>query len=398
MKPTSAAQNPVTADPVVIRAVKNSKQIKEFIETPWYIYADDPAWVAPLKLERRLHFSRFNPFLKHGRWQGWLAYRNDRPVGRISAQVDDLHRQRYGQNTGHFGFIEGIEDTQVFSALCQAAEDWLLTQGATEISGPMGFSLNQECGLLVEGFQHPAVLMMPHSRSWYGKLLEEQGYSPVKDLLAYWVNVDFEATEVLLRVLKRYDGKIKLRSLNRARFAEEMELLRDLFNDAWSENWGFVPFTREEFAELGTALRLFVPDEFIQIAEINGEAVAFIAALPNINELIRDLDGSLLPFGWLKLLWRVKRGQATTGRVPLMGVRKQYQKKAVGSALTFLIVDAVRHKLFERGIKEVEMSWILENNTGMRGFLENVIECSVYKRYRLYRKTLKADSDDVAKL
>ena len=385
-------QNLVTKSAIDVRAVQNRREIKEFIRVPWAIYADDPAWIAPLKLERRLHFSSLNPFFKHGRWQGWIAYKSDKAVGRISAQIDDLHRERYGQNTGHFGFLEAIEDTQVFAALCKTAEKWLLEQGATEISGPLGFSLNQECGLLVEGFQHPPVLMMPHSRPWYGKLLEEQGYLPAKDLLAYWVNVDFEPTEVLLRVLRRYDGKIKLRTLNRSRFGEEMELLRDIFNDAWSENWGFVPFTRAEFAELGTSLRLLVPDEFIQIAEIDDEAVAFIAALPNINELITDLNGSLFPFGWLKLIWRIKKRRAVTGRVPLMGVRKKYQKKAVGSALTFLIVDAVRHKLFERGIKEVEMSWILENNTGMRAFLENVIECSIYKRYRLYQKTLEAET------
>jgi GNAT superfamily N-acetyltransferase len=381
-------QNLATKSVIDVRAVQNSRGIKEFIRVPWAIYADDPAWIAPLKLERRLHFSSLNPFFKHGRWQGWVAYMNDKPVGRISAQIDDLHRERYGQNTGHFGFLEAIEDTQVFSALCKMAENWLLEQGATEISGPLGFSLNQECGLLVEGFESPPVLMMPHSRPWYGKLLEEQGYLPAKDLLAYWVNVDFEPSEVLLRVLNRYDGKIKLRTLNRSRFGEEMELLRDMFNDAWSENWGFVPFTRAEFAELGTSLRLLVPDEFIQIAEIDGEAVAFIAALPNINELITDLNGSLFPFGWLKLIWRLKKGRAVTGRVPLMGVRKKYQKKAIGSALTFLVVDAVRHKLFERGIKEVEMSWILENNTGIRAFLENVVECSIYKRYRIYQKKL----------
>ncbi|MFT5132991.1 MAG: GNAT superfamily N-acetyltransferase, partial [Gammaproteobacteria bacterium] len=247
-----------------------------------------------------------------------------------------------------------------------------------------------ECGVLVDGFEHPPVLMMPHSRRWYGSLLEEQGYLPAQDLLAYWVNVDFEETQVMKRVLHRYEGKIKLRTLNRSRFAEEMELLRDMFNDAWSENWGFVPFTEAEFAELGMSLRLLVPDELIQIAEIDGQAVAFIAALPNINELISDFNGRLFPFGWLKLMWRVSRRQATTGRVPLMGIRKKYQKKAIGSALTFLVVDAVRHQLFAHGIKEVEMSWILENNSGMRGFLENVIECSMYKRYRVYQKTLTA--------
>jgi GNAT superfamily N-acetyltransferase len=379
----------IASQAIEVRQVNNSKEINEFIRLSWSIYADDSAWIAPLKLERRLHFSSLNPFFKHGKWQGWLAYRNGNPVGRISAQIDDLHRQLYGQNTGHFGFIEAIEDSDVFAALFKTAEDWLLEHGATQITGPLGFSLNQECGLLVDGFEHPPVLMMPHGRPWYGQSLEEQGYIPAQDLLAYWVNVDFEPPKIMDRVLSRYKKKIKLRTLNRSRFADEMELLRDLFNDAWSENWGFVPFTKAEFAELGTSLKMLVPDEFIQIAEIDGEAVAFIAALPNINEIIRDLNGSLFPLGWLKLIWRVKQNQATTGRVPLMGIRKKYQKQAIGSALTFYIVDAVRHRLFDSGIKEVEMSWILENNSGMRGFLESVVGCSIYKRYRLYQKSLE---------
>jgi len=368
---------------------RNSKEINELILLPWKIYSNDPAWIAPLKWERRLHFSTLNPFFKHGRWQGWLAYRNGAPVGRITAQIDEFHRQLYGQNTGHFGFIEAIDDSSVFAALFSAAESWLVENGATQITGPLGFSLNQECGLLVEGFEHPPVLMMPHSRPWYGPRVEEQGYGRTKDLLAYWVNVDFKPPSIMKRVLMRYQSKIKLRTLNRSRFSEEMELLRDLFNDAWSENWGFVPFTQAEFAELGTGLRFLVPDDFIQIAEVNGEAVAFIVALPNINEVIRDLDGSLFPFGWFKLIYRLKKKQIRTGRVPLMGVRKKYQKKAIGSALTFFIVEAVRHRLFARGIGEVEMSWILENNTGIRGFLESVVGCSIYKRYRLYQKTLE---------
>jgi len=382
----------VNVDIIEICSVNTRRDKNEFIKLPWRIYADDPYWVPPLKLERKLHFSSLNPFFKHGKWHAWLAYKEGKPVGRISAQLDELHRERYGGNTGHFGFIEGIDDPEVFKALFNAAEEWLVEQGATEITGPLGFSLNQECGILVEGFETPPVVMMPHSRVWYGKYFEKVGYTPCKDLLAYWVNVDFEPTEVLLRVLKRYDSKIKLRPLNRSRFSEEMELLRDMFNDAWSENWGFVPFTEAEFAELGLSLRFLVPDDLIQIAEVNGEAVAFIAAIPNINELIGDLNGRLFPFGIFKLIWRIKNKRAKTGRVPLMGVRKKYQKKAIGSALTFLIVDAVRHKLFEKGIKEVEMSWILENNTGMRAFLENVIECSIYKRYRLYQKSLKTKS------
>ena len=180
-----------------VRPVNNFIKINRFIRFPSSLYSDDPAWIAPLKLERRLHFSKLNPFFKHGEWQGWLAYRDGQMVGRISAQIDTLHREIYGEDTGHFGFIEAIEDVNVFEALCKVAEKWLYDRGARRITGPLGFSLNQECGLLIDGFEHPPMLMMPHSRPWYGPMLEEQGYSPVKDLLAYWINIDYKPTKMM---------------------------------------------------------------------------------------------------------------------------------------------------------------------------------------------------------
>ena len=370
-----------------VRPVNNFIKINKFIRFPWSVYRDDPAWIAPLKLERRLHFSKLNPFFKHGEWQAWLAYRDGQMVGRISAQIDTLHREIYGEDTGHFGFIEAIEDANVFEALCKVAEKWLYDRGARRITGPLGFSLNQECGLLIDGFEHPPMLMMPHSRPWYGPMLEEQGYSPVKDLLAYWINIGYEPTKMMTALSARYGSKIKIRSLNLQNFTAEMALLRDIFNDAWSENWGFVPFTEAEFTELGTTLRLIVPEEYIQIAEIEGEAVAFIVALPNINEIIKDLNGSLFPLGWLKIIWRIRRAQIKTGRVPLMGVRKKFQNKPISLALVLFIIESVRHNLSARGIKEVEMSWILEDNSAMRHILDHN-DGKMYKRYRLYEKTL----------
>ena len=368
-------------------------KINDFINFPADIYKDDAAWIAPLKLERRLHFSRLNPFFQHASWQAWLALRDGRVVGRICAQVDELHRQRYGDNTGHFGLLELVEDEAVLAALCETAESWLKQRGATQITGPMGFSTNQECGLLVEGFEHSPVVMMPHAMPWYAPMLEARGYQAAKDLLAYWVNVDFETPRIMTRLVKRYASNVRIRKLDRGRFAEEMSVLRDIFNDAWSENWGFVPFTEAEFKELGSSLRLLVPDEYIQIVEIDERPVAFIAALPNINEVAKDLEGSLFPLGWLKLLRRLKNNEAKTGRVPLMGVRKQYQNRPIGMALAFLSIDAVRKELWARGVKEVEMSWILEDNSGMRSILDS-IGSSMYKRYRLFRKDLAVDGGE----
>ena len=373
-----------------IRPLTNRQERRDFINLPWHIYADDPAWVPPLRLERQLHFSASNPFFEHGTWQAWLAYRNGKPVGRISAQIDKLHRQRYGENTGHFGLIEAEDDSAVFTALIHVAEQWLAERQATKISGPFSLSINQESGLLVDGFQTPPSIMMPHGRDWYERLLEEQGYAQVKDLLAYWVKVDFDPPRVMQSLIRRYSNKVTVRSLQRKQLGEEMGTLRDIFNDAWSENWGFVPMTEAEFAELGTSLRLFMPDEYIQIAELGGEPVAFIAALPNLNEVFADMNGSLFPFAWAKLFWRLKRQKLSTCRVPLMGIRKQFQNTPLGMALAFMVIDAVRHAVFARGIREVEMSWILEDNSGMRSILDS-IGSTAYKRYRIYQKNLETD-------
>lgn len=372
---------------VLVRPLANAADMRAFIDVAWSIYADDPAWVPPLKLERRLHFSRYNPFLAHGAWQGWLAYRCGLPVGRISAQVDQLHRRRYGGDTGHFGLLEAQEDPAVFGALTGAAEQWLADRGTRRVSGPFNFSINQECGLLVEGFDRPPSLLMPHGRRGYARLLEEQGYSPAKDLLAYWVRVDFDMPPVMRALLDRYGPRARLRPLRREHLKPELEILRDIFNDAWSRNWGFVPFTEAEFAELGRSLRLFVDDELVQIAEVEGEPAAFIVALPNLNEVLKGLNGSLLPFGWVKLLRLLKGRRIRTGRVPLMGVRRRFQNKPLGLALAFLIIEAVRQALFARGIFEVEMSWILEDNSGMRNILDS-IGSTLYKRYRIYEKIL----------
>ena len=372
---------------ITVRPVMTYRDMSKFIEIPWRVYANDPLWVPPLRLERRFHFSRFNPFFKHGEWQAWIAFQNDQPVGRISAQIDSLHQERYGADSGHFGLLECIDDSEVFAALILNAEAWLASRQVHHVSGPFNLSINQECGILVDGFDTPPVIMMPHSPRWYGRLLEEQGYLPVKDLLAYKVRVDFEIPRVMQVMINRFSAKITLRTLQRNNFDEEMETLRDIFNDAWSDNWGFIPFTREEFAELGTSLRLLLPDEFIQIAEVDGKAAAFMVGLPNLNEVLIELNGSLFPFGWLKMIQKIRNQEIRTGRIPLMGVRKQFHNTPLGLALACLVIDAPRQAGIARGIEEVEMSWILEDNVAMRSILDS-IGSEQYKRYRIYGKTL----------
>lgn len=370
-----------------MRPVDGWRDLGLFIDLPGSIYASDSTWVPPLRLERRMHFSRANPYFKHGEWRAWLAFKGGQPAGRISAQIDALHRERYGPDTGHIGLLESVEDEEVFAALVGSAEEWLKHHGAHRITGPFNMSINQDCGILVDGFDTPPSMMMPHARPWYGPMLERQGYERAMDLLAYWINVDFEAPPAMQRLLDRYTGAVSVRTLRRAELKEEMEILRDLFNDAWSDNWGFVPFTREEFAELGASLKLLVPDEFIQVAEVDGKPAAFIAALPNLNEVLARLNGRLLPDGVVRIAWSLWRRRIHTGRVPLMGVRKQYRNTPLGMALAFLVIEQIRRALYSREIWEIEMSWILETNSGMRSILER-IGSRLYKRYRLYEKTL----------
>ncbi len=371
-----------------IEPVATEAQLKQFINLPWKLYQSDPNWVPPLRLELKERLSpKKNPFFKHARWQAWIAWRDEHPVGRISAQIDELFQQHHPEPVGYFGMPEAEDDPEILAALLSTAEDWLRQQGIGIVRGPFNLSINEECGLLIEGFDTPPSIMMGHARSYYGQHIETAGYSKVQDLLAYTIAPDFEAPRIMTKLAEQAAKGVTIRPLRRKAMAEELEILRDLFNDAWSQNWGFVPFTKAEFKAVGKMLTMLVDDDFIQIAEIDQRPVAMITAFPNINEVIKDLNGRLLPFGWLKLLWRLKVRYPKSARVALMGVRQEFQHTKLGPALAFLVVDAVRKGLIRRGIREVEMSWILEQNKGMRNIIETV-GGKVYKRYRIYEKRL----------
>jgi len=377
----------VKSGPLRVVAVEGRRGLRKFIRLPWSIYGDDPAWVPPLLLERREHLSKRNPFFEHAKCKFWLAYRGERPVGRISAQVDQLHLERYGDSTGFFGLLEAEDDPETFQVLMETAERWLSDQGMSRILGPYNLSINQECGLLVEGFDSPPMVMMGHARPYYGSRVEENGYRKEKDLLAYCIDIDFELTRAMRVVIKRVAKRVSIRSLRKERFSEELKILQDIFEDAWSENWGFVPFTKAEFKHLGQNLKHLVHAEYVQIAEVDGSPDAMILGLPNVNEVIRDLNGRLLPFGWLKLLWRLKVTRPKTARVPLMGVRKCHHNSLLGAALALMVVERVRRLGAKYGAKKVELSWILEDNAGMRNILESIGGVA-YKRYRIFAKEL----------
>lgn len=363
--------------------------MKSFIKMPWSLYADDPCWVPPLIFERKWHLSPKNPYFEHAEFRAWLALRGESIVGRISAQIDQLHQQQYHDATGFFGLLEAEDNAETFQALFEAAESWLRQRGMQRIRGPFNLSINDECGLLVEGFDSPPPIMLGHALPYYHARIEEQGYHQEQDLLAYRVHPDVAPPQHLEALTRRAAGRINVRAMRRDRFAEDLDIIRDIFEDAWAENWGFIPFTPKEFNELGKNLKFLVDSESVRIAELDGEPAAMMVMFPNVNEVIKDLDGRLLPFGWLKILWRLKISGVKSARVPLMGVRRRYHGSRLGATLALMVIAPLHERSRKQGIEEVDMSWILEQNQGMRKIIETA-GCSLYKRYRIYQKDFSA--------
>ena len=373
--------------PYRIEEVRDSKTLNDFIRAPKAAQAADPNWIPPLEFERREAFSPKNPFFQHARWQAFVAYRGTEPVGRISAQIDELYHEHHDPSAGFFGLIEGLDDPQLFGMLTGAAEAWLRDQDMARVVGPFNLGINQEVGLLVDGFDTPPYFLMGHAQPYYATRLEEQGYTGCQDMLAYLAPPHFELPKLFARQLRRLEREITIRPLDRSRRDEELAAMRDVFNDAWSGNWGFVPFTEAEFAAVGSELMYIVPKDLVMIAEKDGRAVGFIVMVPNLNEIIADLDGKLLPFGWAKLLWRLKVGFPSTSRVPLMGVRREYHHSTLGPSIAIALIDAVRKTGYDRGVRLVETSWVLEDNEGMRKIMEH-IGGEISKRYRMFEKAL----------
>lgn len=367
--------------------VKGHRALRQFIRLPWSIYSNDSAWVPPLLLERRQHLSPRNPYFEHAQFHSWIAYRNGDAVGRISAQIDKLHLQRYKDNTGFFGMIEAEDNKETFQALLDTAEDWLRDHGMRRVLGPYNLSINQEPGLLVEGFDTPPCLMMGHARPYYATRIAENGYKNEKDLFAYRLDPHFTPPRTMQLITQRAKNRVQIRSLRKSHFDEDLNIIQDIFNDAWSQNWGFIPFTEAEFEQLGREFKLLVDFELVKIAEVDGEPAAMLVVMPNVNEAIRDLNGRLLPLGWIRLLWRLKVKHPKTARVPLMGVRRCYQDSRMGAALALMMIEAVRAPGIKRGLQEVELSWILEDNKGMCSIIESIGGIA-YKRYRLFSKEL----------
>jgi hypothetical protein len=373
---------------VTVTPVSGQHDLDAFIKLPFGLYQDDPNWVPPLiYLERHRFDPKTNPFLQHADHQLFLAHRDGHLVGRISAQVDHEHNRFHQERTGFFGFFESVDDSEVAQALFRTAEGWLRDQGMEIARGPLSFSINQEVGLLIEGFDTPPMIMMPHSRPYYGRLIEGAGFGKVKDLYAwryYTETVPPKARRAVDELRQRPDVTIRTGEIRR--FDEEIATILDVFNSTWSDNWGFVPVTPAEAHRLGEELRQIADTNLVIIVEVGGRTAGVVLAAPNLNEAIRDLNGRLFPFGWAKLLWRLKVSRFKTGRLMILGVKREFRTRRY-LAMAYLLCDEVYRRARDGGYEWAEFSWTLEDNNAVNTMIRNV-GCHVYKTYRIYEKPL----------
>ena len=375
---------------VSVRSVLSKRDKKLFLDVPFALYGKGSNWVAPLYFERFEHLDpNKNPYFQHAETQLFLAEVNGKPDGRISAQIDRLHLERHQDATGQFGFLEAPNDPLVFSALFDAAEGWLKSRGMKRVRGPFSFSINDEMGLLITGFDRPPNMMMGHALPYYARRVEEQGFTKAKDVIAYYYDSKAPLPRALAvsysRAMKSSD--IEVRPLDKKNLARDLDIILSIHSDAWSKNWGFIPFTPEELKVLGDNLKVLVKKEYIAIASYKGVPAAMAVTLPNLNEWISGLDGKLLPFGWAKIAWNLLGRAPNSIRMPLMGVRREFHGSLIGSSLALAVIETVRRYHIARGTKSGELSWILEDNMPMRHMIE-ALGASPYKTYRIYEKAL----------
>ena len=390
---TSAASlAPAASAPgLAIRPISSKADKKAFVELVYRLNISDPNWVPELKMEERgLITPGKNPWFEHGEAEFFLAWREGRkePVGRISAQIDALVLEHMGAGIGQWGFLEA-EDEAIAHALLATAEGWLRDKGMTRSMGPFSLGIWDKPGLLVKGFDHPPMAMMGHNKAAYEAWVESAGYAGIKDLLTY----DLPTTPfppLIQRIVAagEKNPRINIRKIDRKRFDAEATLILNILNEAWSDNWGFIPLTDSEIAYAGKKLKPIVLEDMILVAEYDGEPVAFMMALPDINEFIRDLKGADSPFALLKLLWRLKKMRPTAGRVPLMGVLRKLHATRLASQLAFMMIEYIRRAGYGHyGIGRAEVGWILDDNAPMIS-IANAIESKINRRYRIYEKAL----------
>ena len=376
-----------------IEIVSNKDQIIRFLALPDKIYKDDSSWRPPLKFERK---AQINPISNPSAPSFdnrvlFIATKNGEDVGRIAAFINEDHNKHSKKNDGFFGFFDFFADNLLGQLLLESAENWLKVRGVERIIGPANWSVNEECGLLISGFDTPSVVMMLHGKEEYKGIVEDFGYTKAIDMFAYQAELSAgyprpKITQMMVKSADR-NNDIKVRSMRSGKFRDELNIVMDIFNDAWSENWGFVPFDEAKIEHMANQIRPIMFREGLWIGEYQGKPIAYIWMIPDVNEAIEGLNGSILPFGWLKLFWRLKIRGVKQARIPLMGLRKEFHNTRIGLSLVAKLCETVFEVGRKKGFSHCELSWILENNSGMISICEQA-SAVPYKKYRMYQKKI----------
>jgi len=387
----------VAGQEIVITPVSSKAERKQFVDLAYTMNAGDPNWVPPLRMEAdELVTPGKNPFFEHADVQYFLARRGAKLVGRISAHIDRLAvaqpiEQGMGPGCGNWGMLEAADEI-VARKLIATAENWLREMGMTRVLAPMSMSVWEEPGQLAAGFDHPPTVMMGHQPERYQHYIEALGdYTVVKKLYTYELDITHGFPPLIQRIIAsgQKNPRIRIRNVDKSKFDAEAALILDILNDAWSDNWGFVPFTQTEIGYAGKKFKPIVHEDLIMVADYDGEPVAFMMTLPDMNEAIKGFKrGSLFPFNWAKLLLWLRKPRPRTMRVPLMGVRKKLQSSRLASQLAFMMIETIRLNAVERyGSTRGEIGWILDDNQGMRA-IADAINSTVNKQYNIYEKAL----------
>jgi hypothetical protein len=377
-----------------IRPVQSKKEQETFLHVPWTLgMKSDPNWVPPLLDDyRRLLDPKKSPYLKHGEVQCFLALQESAPVGRVSVQIDADFDKQWPEEKGvaFFGFFDCKDDAQVSTRLFDAAAEWARSRGRTRLRGPMTLDSKGEIGVLIDGFDTPPRIGMPHNRPYLGPLLEATGFAKIKDLFCWWFTagkIDERTRRVAERTLQL--PNVRVRPMDLSHFRREVDIVRDIYNEAWAKNWGFTPFTAEELEIIATEYKMFVDTEIALVAEVDGEPAAMCFAIPDVNEMIKDFDGELMrrPLNLLKLLWRLRFRRPRNARFILMGVREKYRASHRYGTLAAVLPVEVARRGMARGYLGAELSWTLEDNMLINRGIERM-GARKYKTYRVYERRI----------
>lgn len=373
---------------VVVREIPLGGKLDDFLNVVDRIYADDRRYVRPLDFDIKGRLTKKNPFFQHADGTIFAAYKNGECVGRATAQIDHAWNDRYKERSAFFGFFETIDDQEVATALLERAEKFARERGMNRLLGPMSLNSNEEMGCLVDGFETPPMVLMPHHRAYQGGLIEGAGFVKCKDVYA-WKYVVGGLPARAKKAVEQIQAlpEVTARHVDKSKIEQEIALVMDIFNDAWSENWGFVPLTQPELKKMADEFRLILVPELTYIVSIDGEPAAFAIAVPNINEHVKDLNGKLFPTGAIKLLWGLKTQGTKTARLALLGVRKKFRNvKKYGALSTFMYAELAKSGQ-RLGINWGELSWTLEDNAPVNLAIK-FMGGKIYKTYRIYEKPL----------